>query len=232
MVEGDRDRYGGKSEVELEQSSLMVINVRRSQCNSRRKNSVRSSRASALHGRFTDGASSPMLHVKSTTNSVCDQDKRMLFGAFFARANGGEEEADKNKYETEISSSQVAEQEERKLTTLRSGREFVPGERHGTSTGISTLNPRKFSSHDLVGVLEEQPKSTGEYLLLPGREGGLISCTSALGNCCYANGPRASPRTRDTERENVLPGALSSSDIFAGRWSNEHLTIVDISMKV
>ncbi|KAF7399805.1 hypothetical protein HZH68_008397 [Vespula germanica] len=228
MVEGDRDRYGGKSEVELEQSSLMVINVRRSQCNSRRKNSVRSSRASALHGRFTDGASSPMLN---------------------------------NKYETEISSSQVVEQEERKLTTLRSGsasgnapcgytragknesfgsspgerakaREFVPGERHGTSTGISTLNPRKFSSHDLVGVLEEQPKSTGEYLLLPGREGGLISCTSALGNCCYANGPRASPRTRDTEREDVLPGALSSSDIFAGRWSNEHLTIVDISMKV
>ncbi|KAF7396779.1 hypothetical protein HZH66_007641 [Vespula vulgaris] len=56
MVEGDRDRYGGKSEVELEQSSLM--------------------------------------HVKSTTNSVCDQDKRMLFGAFFARAKGGEEEAD------------------------------------------------------------------------------------------------------------------------------------------
>lgn len=35
-----------------------------------------------------------MQHVKSTTNNVCDQDKRMLFGAFFARAKGGEEEAD------------------------------------------------------------------------------------------------------------------------------------------
>lgn len=34
----------GTSEVELEQSSLMVINVRRSQCNSRRKKRARSSR--------------------------------------------------------------------------------------------------------------------------------------------------------------------------------------------
>lgn len=47
---GSRKRWNkaraesGTSEVELEQSSLMVINVRRSQCNSRRKKRARSSR--------------------------------------------------------------------------------------------------------------------------------------------------------------------------------------------
>ncbi|KAL2713050.1 hypothetical protein V1478_017243 [Vespula squamosa] len=127
MVEGDRDRYSGKSEVELEQSSLMVINVRRSQCNSRRKNSVRSSRASALHGRFTDGA----MRAATRPCGYTRAEKNERFGS-----SPGER---------------------------AKAREFVPGERHGTSTGISTLNPRKFSSHDLVGVLEEQPKSTGEY---------------------------------------------------------------------
>lgn len=48
LSHGEHSKSGrprvGTSEVELEQSSLMVINVRRSQCNSRRKKRERSSR--------------------------------------------------------------------------------------------------------------------------------------------------------------------------------------------
>lgn len=56
-VEQGQGRETGTSEVELEQSSLMVINVRRSQCNSRRKKSARSSRKRLEDSASTFGTS-------------------------------------------------------------------------------------------------------------------------------------------------------------------------------